>query len=80
MGALSPVFSQITKIEIYNLVLKKVKRHLFGHISASENVLWAKICQNDRAAQAFKRTKFDGDPWRHKIARAANIPDLPIAV
>ena len=57
-----------------------MKKHLFGHSSASENVLLAKICQNDRAAQAFEHTKFDGDPWRHKIARAANIPDLPIAV
>ena len=80
MGALSPVFSQITKIEISNLVLKKVKKHLFGHISALENVLWAKICQNDRGAEAFEHAKFDGDPWRHKNARAANVPNLPIAV
>ena len=57
-----------------------MKKHLFGHISASENVLLAKIGQNDRGAQAFEHTKFDGDPWRHKIARAANVPDLPIAV
>ena len=57
-----------------------MKKHLFGHISGLENVLWAKICQNDRAAQAFEHTKFDGDPWRHKIARAANVPDLLIAV
>ena len=80
MGALSPVFSQITKIEISNLVLKKVKKHLFCHISASENILWLKICQNDPGAQAFQHTKFHGDPWRHKIARAENVPDLPIAV
>ena len=80
MGALSPVFSQITKIEISNLVLKKGEKNLFGHISASENVLLAKICQNDRAAQAFEHTKFDGDPWRHKIARAANVSNLPKAV
>ena len=62
MGALSPVFSQITKIEISNLVLKKVKKHLFGHISASENILLTKICQNDRGAVAFQHAKFDGDP------------------
>ena len=80
MGALSPVFSQITKIEISNLVLKKVKKHLFGHISASENVLLAKIGQNDRGAQAFEHTKFDGDPRRHKIARAENVSNLPKAV
>ena len=80
MGALSPVFSQITKIEISNLVLKKVKKHLFGHISASENLLLAKICQNDCGAVAFEHTKLDGDPWRHKIARAENVSDLPIAV
>ena len=80
MGALSPVFSQITKIEISNLVLKQVKKHLFGHISASENVLLAKICQNDRAAQTFEHTKFDGDPRRHKIARAENVSNLPKAV
>ena len=80
MGALSRVFSQITKIEISNLVLKKGEKHLFGHISASENVLLAKICQNDRATQAFEHTKFDSDPWRHKITRAANVPDLRRAV
>ena len=62
MGALSPVFSQITKIEISNLVLKKGEKHLFGHISASENILLAKICQNDRDAAAFQHAKFDGDP------------------
>ena len=80
MGALSPVFSQITKIEISNLVLKQVKKHLFGHISASENVLLAKIGQNDCGAQAFEHTKFHGDPWRHKIARAENVSNLPKAV
>ena len=80
MGALSPVFSQITKIEISNLVLKQVKKHLFGHISASENVLLAKISQNDCGAQAFEHTKFDGDPRRHKIARAENVLNLPKAV
>ena len=57
-----------------------MKKHLFGHISASENVLWLKICQNDRGAQAFEHTKFDGDPWRHKIARAENVSNLPKAV
>ena len=80
MGALSPVFSQITKIEISNLVLKKVKKHLFGHISGSENVLLAKIGQNDRSAQAFEHTKFEGDLWRYKITRAENVSNLPIAV
>ena len=80
MGALSPVFSQITKIEISNLVLKKVKKHLFDHISASENVLLAKIGQNDRDVEAFEHTKFHGDPWRHKIARAENVSNLPKAI
>ena len=57
-----------------------MKKHIFGHISALENVLWLKICQNDRGAQAFEHTKFDGDLWRHKIARAENVSNLPIAV
>ena len=57
-----------------------MKKHLFGHISASENILWLKICQNDRDAQAFEHTKFEGDPWRHKIARAENVSNLPKAV
>ena len=57
-----------------------MKKHLFCHISASENVLLAKIGQNDRGAQAFEHTKFDGDPGRHKIARAENVSNLPIAV
>ena len=57
-----------------------MKKHLFCHISASENVLLAKIGQNDRGTVAFKHTKFDGDPWRHKIARAENVSNLPIAV
>ena len=57
-----------------------VKKHVFGHISASENILLAKICQNDRGAEAFEHAKFDGDPWRHKIARAENVSNLPIAV
>ena len=57
-----------------------MKKHIFGHISALENVLWLKICQNDRGAQAFEHTKFHGDPWRHKIARAENVSNLPNAV
>ena len=80
MGALSPVFSQITKIEIANLVLKKGEKHIFGNISALENVLWLKICQNDSGTQAFEHTKFHSDPWRHKIAKAENVSNLPKAV
>ena len=57
-----------------------MKKHFFCHISASENVLLAKIGQNDRGAQAFEHTKFHGDPLRHKIARAENVSDLLIAV
>ena len=57
-----------------------MKKHIFGHISALENVLWLKICQNDRGAQAFEHTKFEGDPLRHKITRAENVSNLPIAV
>ena len=57
-----------------------MKKHFFCHISASENVLLAKIGQNDRGAQAFEHTKFEGDPCGYKIARAANVQNLPIAV
>ena len=57
-----------------------MKKHVFGHISASENVLLAKIDQNNRGAVAFEHTKFDSDPWRHKIARAENVSNLPKAV
>ena len=77
---LRPDFSKIRIIDISNLVLKKGEKHLFCHISASENVLLAKICQNDCGAVAFEHTKLNGDPWRHKIARAENVSDLPIAV
>ena len=80
MDTLRPASSKIRRIEISNLVLKKVKKHLFGHISASENILWLKICQNDCGAQAFEHTKFEGDPWRLKIASAENVSNLPIAV
>ena len=57
-----------------------VKKHVFGHISASENILLVKICQNDREAKAFEHTKFDSHPCRHKMAKAANVSELPIAV
>ena len=57
-----------------------MKKHLFGHISASENVLLAKIGQNDCGAQAFEHAKIDGIPCGHKIARAENVSNLPIAV
>ena len=39
-----------------------------------------KIGQNDPGAQAFEHTKFEGDPSGYKIARAANVQNLPIAV
>ena len=80
MDTLRPASSKMRIIEISNLVLKKVKNHKNGHISASENILWLKICQNDRGARAFEHTKFEGDPWRHKIARAENVSNLLIAV
>ena len=57
-----------------------VKKHVFGHISASENVLWVKICQNDREAEKFEHTKFDSHPCRLKMARAANVSELQICV
>ena len=44
-----------------------VKKHLFGHISASENILWMKISQNDCEAEAIEHTKFDGHLCRHKM-------------
>ena len=80
MDTLRPACSKIRISEISNLVLKKGVKHLFCHISASENVLLAKIGQNDCGAQAFEHTKFHGDPWRHKIARAENVSNLPKAV
>ena len=57
-----------------------MKKHVFGHISGPVSALWMKIGQNDRGAQAFKHTKFEGDPCGYKIARAANVQNLPIAV
>ena len=57
-----------------------MKKRLFDHISGPVSALWIKIGQNDRGAQAFEHTKFDGDPCRYKIARAANVSNLPIAV
>ena len=57
-----------------------VKKHVFGHISASENILWVKICQNDREAKAIEHTKSDGHLCRHKMARAANFSELPMAI
>ena len=38
MGALSPVFSQITKIEISNLVLKKGEKNTFLAISQLQKI------------------------------------------
>ena len=57
-----------------------MKKHVFGPIFGPDGALWMKICQNDRDAQAFQHTKFEGHLCRCKIARAANVPDLPIAV
>ena len=57
-----------------------VKKHVFGHIFGPDCALWMKICQNDRGALAFEHTKFEGDPCGYKIARAANVQNLPIAV
>ena len=68
------------KIDILSLVLRKGKKRVFGHIFGPDCALWMKICQNDRGAQAFQHTKFDGHPCGHKIARAANVSDLLIAV
>ena len=57
-----------------------MKKRVFGHIFGPDGALWMKIGQNNRRAQAFEHTKFDGDPCRYKIARAANVSNLPIAV
>ena len=57
-----------------------MKKHVFGPIFGPDGALWMKICQNDRGAKAFQHTKFEGDPCGYKIARAANIQTLPIAV
>ena len=57
-----------------------MKKHVFGHISGPVSALWMKIGQNDRKAQVFEHTKFEGDPCGYKIARAANVQNLPIAV
>ena len=68
------------KIDILSLVLRKGKKRVFGHIFGPDCALWMKICQNDRNAQAFQHTKFDGHLCGYKIARAANVSDLLIAV
>ena len=68
------------KIDILSLVLRKGKKRVFGHIFGPDCALWMKICQNDRSAQAFSHTKFDGHPCGYKIARVANVSDLLIAV
>ena len=57
-----------------------MKKHVFGPIFGPDGALWMKICQNDCDAQAFQHTKFEGYPCWYKIARAANVSDLPIAV
>ena len=57
-----------------------MKKHVIGHISGTVSALWMKIGQNDCGAQAFEHTKFEGDPCGYKIARAANVQNLPIAV
>ena len=57
-----------------------MKKHVLGHISGPDGALWMKIGQNDRSAQPFEHTKFDGHPCGYKIARAANVSDLPTAV
>ena len=59
---------------------KTVKKHVFGHISAQENALQAKMGQNDRKVSGFHQKKFGGDSWPNKIGRAVNIQNLPGAV
>ena len=68
------------KIDISNLLVRKGEKTCFGRIFVPDNALWMKICQNDRGAQAFQHTKFDGHLCGYKIARAANVLDLLIAV
>ena len=57
-----------------------MKNYVFGHIFSPDGALWMKIDQNDRSAQPFEHTKFDGHPCGYKIARASNVSDLMIAV
>ena len=57
-----------------------MKKHVFGHIFGPDDALWMKICQNDRNAKAVQHTKSDSHPCGYKIARAANVSNLPIAV
>ena len=57
-----------------------MKKHVFGPIFGPDSALWMKIGQNDRGAHAFEHTKFEGDLCGYKIARAANVQNLPIAV
>ena len=57
-----------------------MKKHVFGHIFGPDDALWMKICQNVRDAEAVQHTKFDSHLCGYKIARAANVSNLPIAV
>ena len=68
------------KIDIFSLVLRKGEKHVFDHIFSPDGALWMKIYQNDRGALAFQHTKFGSHPCGYKIARAANVSDLQIAV
>ena len=57
-----------------------MKKHIIGPIFGLDGALWMKIGQNDCGARALKHTKFEGDPCGYKIARAANVQNLLIAV
>ena len=72
--------SQVMKLDIFNLVLHRGEKTCFGPISGPDGALWMKVGQNDRGAQPFEHTKFDSDPCRYEMARAANVSNLPIAV
>ena len=57
-----------------------MKKHVFGRNFGPDDALWMKMCQNDGDTEAFQHTKFDSHPCGYKIARAANVSNLPIAV
>ena len=68
------------KIDLSNLLVRKGEKHVLGHIFGPDDALWMKICQNDCNAVAFQHTKFDSHLCGYKMARAANVSNLPIAV
>ena len=61
-------------------ISKKVKNHVFIHISGQFCALWMKIGENDRATSPVHEKKIGRATLKDKIVTDKNVQNLPRAV